>query len=125
LSWLITGKASPMPAATVSNNNDWVFMEESPSILSWGPTMFRPIRLTPQARFGVPYKTPANARAAVARVLQHQPVATSVRSYQGVLYASASVLHLTRKHTQRIRPLPIQFHIPLALLAPEKRRTDL
>jgi len=27
------------------------------------PTMFRPIRLTPQTRFGVPYKTPANAGA--------------------------------------------------------------
>ena len=66
MSWLITGKARPMPAATVSNNNDWVFMEESLSILSWGPTMFRPIRLTPQTRFGVPHKTPAKAGAAVA-----------------------------------------------------------
>jgi hypothetical protein len=30
-------------------------------------TMFRPIRLTPQARFGVPYKTPANAGAVLTR----------------------------------------------------------
>lgn len=88
LSWLITGKARPMPAATVSNNNDWVFMEESLPILSWGPTIFRPIRLTPPARLEVPQQTPANAGAALAYVPQQQTVAKSVRPYHGVLCGS-------------------------------------